>query len=110
MEAISLDTLAAEHLETARNAHSGRSAHTVHGGHDHFLRQTIIALAAGHELSEHESPGEATLQVLQGHVRLRVGEDSVEGKAGQLLVIPPARHSLEAVEDSAVLLTVLADR
>ena len=43
-------------------------------------------------------------------LRLHFALEFVEGKAGQLLVIPPARHSLEAVEDSAVLLTVLADR
>ena len=38
-------------------------------------------------------------------VRLRSGDASIEGTAGELLVIPPARHALEAVEDSAVLLT-----
>ena len=58
MEAISLPTLVQEHLTIARTASSGRSAHTVFGGHDHRLRQTLIALAAGQELAEHESPGE----------------------------------------------------
>jgi quercetin dioxygenase-like cupin family protein len=110
MESVSLDELVDEHLQIARGAHSGRSAHTVHGGHDHFLRQTLIALAAGHELGEHDSPGEATLQVLRGHVRLRVGEDAADGSAGDYLVLPAARHSLQAIDDSAVLLTVLADR
>jgi quercetin dioxygenase-like cupin family protein len=43
-------------------------------------------------------------------VRLSAGEDSAEGVAGDLLIIPDARHSLDALEDSAVLLTVLADR
>jgi quercetin dioxygenase-like cupin family protein len=110
MESISLGTLVDEQLAAARGAHSGRAAHTVHGGHDHSLRQTVIALIAGHELGEHQSPGEATLQVLRGHVRLTVGEDSCEGSAGDYLVIPPARHALSAIEDSAVLLTVLADQ
>ena len=76
----------------------------------HFLRQTVIALAAGHGLGEHDSPGEATLQVLRGEVILRVGDEGVTGSAGDLLAIPPARHSLDAVQDSVVLLTVLADR
>jgi quercetin dioxygenase-like cupin family protein len=31
------------------------------------LRQTVIALAAGQTLDEHENPGEATLHVLHGH-------------------------------------------
>ncbi len=110
MEPISLTELADEQLDAARKAHSGRAAYTVHGGHDHFLRQTVIAMAAGHELGEHESPGEATLQVLRGHVRLSVGEDSCDGSTGDYLVIPPRRHALLAVDDSVVLLTVLADR
>jgi quercetin dioxygenase-like cupin family protein len=110
MESISLTALVDEQLEAARAAHSGRAAHTIHGGHEHLLRQTVIALAAGHELGEHASPGEATLQVLRGHVRLSAGEDSCDGSAGDYLVIPAQRHALLAVDDSAVLLTVLADQ
>jgi quercetin dioxygenase-like cupin family protein len=110
MEAIALNSVVDEQLEVARAAHSGRAARTLHGGHDHSLRQTLIAMTAGHELGEHQSPGEATLQVLRGHVRLTVGDDGYDGSAGDYLVIPPARHALLAVEDSAVLLTVLADQ
>jgi quercetin dioxygenase-like cupin family protein len=102
----SLTALAEEHLAIAREASSGRSAHTVHGGHDHVMRQTLIALRAGASLAEHESPGEATLQVLAGRVRLTVDGDGPEGAAGDLLVIPQERHALEAEEDAVVLLTV----
>jgi quercetin dioxygenase-like cupin family protein len=111
VESISLSTVVEEQLDVARAAHSGRAARTLHGGHDHSLRQTVIAMIAGHELGEHQSPGEATLQVLRGHVRLTVGDDdSCDVSVGDYLVIPPARHALLAVEDSAVLLTVLADQ
>lgn len=106
MRPVSLAALADEHLATAREASSGRSSHTVHGGHEHALRQTLIALAGGRGLDDHESPGEATLQVLRGRLALAAGEDVVEIAAGDYLVIPPARHSLTAAEDSAVLLTV----
>ena len=102
----SLSALADEHLALARAAGSGRSAHTVHGGHGHALRQTLIALTAGSGLAEHNSPGEATLQVLWGRVRLMVAGDSAEAEAGGFLVIPAQRHSLDALDDSAVLLTV----
>lgn len=105
-EKTSLTELAEEHLAVAREASSGRSAHTVHGGHDHVMRQTLIALRAGASLAEHASPGEATLQVLRGRVRLTVDGDGPEGVAGELLGIPRERHALEAQEDSVVLLTV----
>ena len=106
MDTQSLTTLAEEQLDAARAASSGRSAVTVYGGREHDLRQTLIALAAGHALGEHDSPGEATLQVLSGHVRLHAGDDSWDGRAGDYVLIPPSRHDLEAVTDAAVLLTV----
>lgn len=106
MQKMSLTALSRGQLERARTATSGRSAHTVHGGHEHTLRQTMIALVAGRSLDEHENPGEATIHVLVGRVVLRAGEDSWEGSPGDLLTVPAARHSLTAVEDSTVLLTV----
>jgi quercetin dioxygenase-like cupin family protein len=40
------------------------------GGATAPLRQTVLALAAGVRLAEHEALGAATLQVLRGRVRL----------------------------------------
>lgn len=107
MDSLSLTALAGELLPAARTASSGRGARTVHGGHGHALRQTVMALAAGHGLDEHESPGEATLQVLAGRVRLVAGGEPWEGGAGDYVIIPPERHSLGAIEDSVILLTVV---
>jgi quercetin dioxygenase-like cupin family protein len=107
MESISLTNLATDKLTEAKRSHSGRAAHTIHGGHDHELRQTVLALLAGHDLSEHDSPGEATLQVLHGHVRLTAGDDAWDGKTGDYVAIPAQRHALHAVEDSVIILTVL---
>jgi quercetin dioxygenase-like cupin family protein len=106
MEKLSLTALARQQLKLARAASSGRSAQTVYGGHEHTLRQTLIALAAGRRLDEHDSPGEATVHVLHGRVRLAAGDLAWEGSPGDLIVVPAARHALEALEDSAVLLTV----
>ena len=106
MNKSSLTALVRQQLKTALEASSGRSSQTVYGGHEHVLRQTVVALAAGRKLDEHDSPGEATLHVLHGRVTLRAGDDSWEGSPGDLLIIPDARHSLDAIEDSAVLLTV----
>lgn len=106
MQKSSLTALARQQLEHATNASSGRSSHTVYGGHEHVLRQTVIALAAGQMLSEHENPGEATVHVLHGRVKLAEGDTSWEGSPGDLLVVPDGRHTLEALEAAAVLLTV----
>lgn len=106
MESVSLTSLGSEKLAEARQARSGRAAHTIHGGHDHDLRQTLVALVAGQGLAEHDSPGEATLQVLQGHVRLTAGDDAWEGNVGDHLTIPPVRHALDSIEDSVIMLTV----
>lgn len=106
MNKVSLTALAREHLHVAKSAGSGRSAHTVYGGHEHSLRQTVIALTEGSELDEHESPGEATLQVLRGRVVVTNAEAQWEGVDGDHIVIPNSRHGLRALEDSVVLLTV----
>ena len=76
------------------------------GGHEHVPRQTLIALAAGQSLEEHANPGEATVQVLQGRVKLTSGGEMWQGSPGDLLIIPDALHCLEAIKASAVLLTV----
>ena len=112
MEGSSLTGLVEQLLAQARETRSGRAAHTVYGGQGHALRQTVIALAAGHQLAEHQSPGEATLQVLSGRVRLSAGDEAWEGGPGEIVAIPPARHALAVLEDASVLLTVLvgADR
>jgi len=105
MPQFSLDELASEHLLRATSNSAGRSTATVYGGGDYALCQTVIALAAGSALGEHQSPGDATLLVLRGKVRLITRDASWEGRSGDLIVVPPARHSLEAFEDSVVLLT-----
>lgn len=110
MEKLSLTALVRQQLSLAQNASSGRSASTVFGGHEHVLRQTMIALMAGQMLNEHENPGEATVHVLHGRVRLAAGGTSWEGSPGDLLIVPDAPHTLEAPETSVVLLTVAKHR
>ena len=104
---ISLDALARQQISQAAASGSGRSAETVYGGHEKLLRQTVIAMTEGSQLSDHESPGEATLQVLQGRVVLAAGDVSWEGRTGDMIVVPDSRHRVEALEDSAMLLTVV---
>src|SRR5262249_30670134 len=106
MQKVSLTATGHEQLDVARRNQAGRAAETVYRGHEHVIRQTVIALLAGQRLDEHESPGEATVHVLDGRVRLLAGEASWDGRSGDLLLVPDERHALEALEDAVVLLTV----
>ncbi len=106
MDSQNLASLVDQLLEKAQGASAGRAAQTIHGGHEHDLRQTVIALLKDQGLASHESPGEATLQVLKGHIRLNAGDESWDGTEGDFVLIPPTRHSVDALDDSAILLTV----
>lgn len=105
-----IPNLAAEQLAKAQASTAGRAAQTIVNAPDAKLRQTVLALAAGHALGDHESPGEATLHVLQGHVRLRAGGEEWDLEAGEHMSIPRERHDLSAIEDAVVLLTVVGVR
>ncbi|MEV6612055.1 LuxR family transcriptional regulator [Kutzneria sp. NPDC051319] len=105
MTKTSLTAVAHGQLATARNCPQNRSAHTVHGGHEHSLRQTVIALLANEHLHEQEHRGETTVYVLQGRVRLVAGRDSWEAVPGDLLSLPDGRHRVEAVSDAVFLFT-----
>lgn len=102
-----LAVLAAGLVEAARSSPAQRAAKTLHGGHESLLRQTVIALLAGAELAPHESPPEATVQVLSGRIRLTAVDRSWEQAAGTILTIPSERHSVAALTDSVFILTAI---
>jgi quercetin dioxygenase-like cupin family protein len=110
MQKVSLDAQARELLAQARDAAGGRAAQTVMGGHEKVLRQTVIALIKDAALAEHANPGEASVHVLRGRVRLTSEDQAWDGRDGDLLIVPDAPHSLHALEDSALLLTVAKHR
>lgn len=107
METVSLSTEADSQLAAAHASTAGRAAHTLYGGSGHQLRQALLALAAGRGLDDHESPGEATLLVVRGRIRLSTADDTVEAGPGDYLVIPGERHNVLALEDAVFLLTVV---
>ena len=103
-EMVVLADLADDLIADLPQHEAGRSARTVVTGTS--MRATLIALAQGHELAEHDAPATATLQVVRGRIRLRAGEREWPVEAGQLIPIPPQRHSVQADTDAAFLLTV----
>ena len=73
--------------------HSRRAARTLLSSP--HLRATVIALAQGADLAEHDAPPAATLQVLSGTVRLRAGEPRAVARPAAEWSDPPVRHGLE---------------
>lgn len=106
MRKWSLAALADGLLSQALSGSSRRDMRTVDGGRPHLLHQTVIALARDQRLDEHHNPGEATVQVLRGQVRITTGDDTTDGSPGQLLIVPGVRYTVTALEDAVVLLTV----
>ncbi len=105
---VDLTALAVDLLDRAAAARARRAAYTLAHPID-GLRQTVIALLAGVDLGEHESPGPATLQVLRGRVRVVSGNGGVPVGPGQIAPLPMERHGLHADEDSVVLLSVAVE-
>jgi quercetin dioxygenase-like cupin family protein len=101
-----LDELATQLLAEATSSSAHRAARTLIAGKAP-LRQTVIALAAGAEMSEHENPGYATVHLLSGNARLDAGSRSWELRAGSHLVVPNERHSVRAEADTVMLLSAV---
>lgn len=68
---------------------------------------TLRAMKAGACIPEHQNPGRISVQTVHGHIRMHAGGKLFELPKGKVLVLDRAvRHDVEAVEESAFLLTV----
>jgi quercetin dioxygenase-like cupin family protein len=103
-EMVVLAELADALIADLPNHPAGRCAKTILSGT--VMRAAVIALKEGARMSEHDSPPAATLYLVRGRVTLRAGDREWPVEPGQLVPIPPRRHSVEAHADSAILLTV----
>jgi quercetin dioxygenase-like cupin family protein len=69
----------------------------------------LAVLARGEALQEHQIEGQITVTVVQGAIRFDALNERVRLNAGGLLTLRPGiRHSVEALEDSAFVITVCA--
>lgn len=67
----------------------------------------LFAFEKGGQLKEHQADGEVIVQVLMGQLSVTVEGESVSLAAGQLLAFGPGqRHSVDAVEESDMLLCI----
>lgn len=69
---------------------------------------TLFAFDAGQSLSEHTTPFDAMVQILDGQAELVIGGKSVPARAGQLVVIPAdVPHAVKVSQRFKMLLTML---
>ena len=67
-----------------------------------------MVLPQGKVISEHKAPGEIIVQCLEGLVAFTTMGKEEELEAGQMLYLSAAEpHSVRAVENSSILLTIL---
>lgn len=71
------------------------------------LSLVLLAVKEGARLQEHRAEGSLTVQVVSGSVRVEAGGRRIELAPGEVLVLEAGlEHALEAVRESAVLLTI----
>ena len=69
---------------------------------------TIFAFDAGQKLSEHTSPYDAVVQILDGKASLTIGGEDIEISAGQIIIMPSnVPHAVTAKEKFKMLLTMI---
>lgn len=69
---------------------------------------TLFAFDKGQSLSEHTSPYDAVVQVLDGSARLTIGGQDKTVCAGQLIIMPAnVPHAVNAEEEFKMLLTMI---
>lgn len=102
---ISLTSLGDELQPEAEGSATGLATRLAKQGGR--FQQIAIRLSRGGSLPDHNNPGEATLLVVEGAVRFNELESGAvhELRTGDLLEVPDERHSVEADEDSLLLLT-----
>jgi quercetin dioxygenase-like cupin family protein len=71
------------------------------------LRIVLTLMKGGARLRDHRAPGPISVQTLAGHIRLHVSGETIDLPAGHLLTLAGGLpHEVEAVEESAFLLTI----
>ena len=98
-------TLETDRLHGETTWNTGQNARTLIKHDD--LRVVLMALKAGAKIPAHKANGRISVQLLSGHIRLNASERAFDLLPGSLLALDHrAAHDLEALEESALLLTI----
>jgi quercetin dioxygenase-like cupin family protein len=84
---------------------TGRSSKTLAKYRD--FRIVLILMKSGTRMRQHKAEGRVSIQQLKGHVCIHLADRKVTLSAGHLLVLDcGVLHDVEALEESALLLTI----
>ena len=84
---------------------TGQNARTLLKYDD--LRVVLTALQANTKIPEHKTDGRISVHVLSGHIQLRASGCTFNLRPGGLLALDHGvAHDIEALEESAFLLTI----
>lgn len=96
-----------DHLHAQQAWHSGTGPSSTTLIKHPDLRVVLVAIRKGESLPVHRTVARITVQGLSGKLQLKVGDKLESVAAGELLMIDrDLPHDVEAVEDSAFLLTL----
>lgn len=97
-----------EKLRTAPswNQPSGRSSETLVKYRD--FRIVLVLMKPGSHINDHQADGPISVQAIRGKIRVRMSDGhTTELKAGDMLALERSlKHDVEALEESAFLLTL----
>jgi quercetin dioxygenase-like cupin family protein len=92
------------HMESHPAVRGHRQAGLVHRGP---LRLMLFAFEVGSELPQHRAPGHVVIHCLRGELEVDAADAQERLHEGEALVLDPdVPHSVRAVTDSDMLLTV----
>jgi quercetin dioxygenase-like cupin family protein len=91
--------------------HEARWEHPDHHAdtlvHEPNLRIVLVAMKPNGRLRDHHAAARISVQALSGRLRLHLPDQTVDLAVGQMLALAPdIRHDVEALEESAFLLTI----
>lgn len=69
---------------------------------------TLFGFDAGQELSEHQTPFDALVQILEGEAEIRIASESHRVRAGETLLLPAnVPHAVRAPQRFKMVLTMI---
>jgi quercetin dioxygenase-like cupin family protein len=98
-------TVEVDRLHREATWNTGQNARTLMKYDD--FRVVLTVLKANAHISQHQTTGRLSVHVLSGHIRLAASGRTFDLRPGSLLALDQgAPHAIEALQESAFLLTI----